>query len=222
MIEPGSAGTGGEAAAARRRPDGRSGPASSRTRRQSILSAALACFITAGYERTTVADIRCGAGATTGTLYHYFPGGKAQIAAALTLESLGGYQQGSATLLADESDAEAGVCAAVRYHLDWIAAHPGAARFLFADRPVEVDAVLATALADLNRGYFHLVNAWLDRQIQAGALRPLPRQVLYALWLGPAQQLGREYLAGGLRLPLDDAVHALAQATWHALCTSPD
>lgn len=47
--------------------------------RAELLEAARQCFTELGYERTTVAGILDRAGMARGALYHYFPGGKAEI-----------------------------------------------------------------------------------------------------------------------------------------------
>ncbi len=47
--------------------------------RAELLEAARECFTELGYERTTVAGILDRAGMARGALYHYFPGGKAEI-----------------------------------------------------------------------------------------------------------------------------------------------
>src|SRR5919106_12131 len=198
--------------------DGRVGKAASDRRRQSILDAALERFTTVGYGPTTVAEIRQRARVTTGSLYHYFPRGKADVAAAVHLDCLRRYQDPFLPCLdAAGGDAESGVRGAVRYHLEWIAANPWRARFLFSERPAEVRDGLRGGLAALNRDFFARVGEWLDRHVAAGALRPLPAQALYALWIGPAQQVGRQLLDGDLRGPLDDAIDILGDGAWRAL-----
>jgi AcrR family transcriptional regulator len=67
--------------------------------RSRILDAALACFLEAGYEQTTVARIRERSGVSNGTLFHRFPT-KEAIADALYLESMASFQDGLARLLA--------------------------------------------------------------------------------------------------------------------------
>jgi AcrR family transcriptional regulator len=47
--------------------------------RSELLEAARQCFTEVGYEDTTVAEILSRAGMARGALYHYFPGGKAEI-----------------------------------------------------------------------------------------------------------------------------------------------
>ena len=51
--------------------------------RAALVEAARACFTEQGYDATTVAAILERAGMARGALYHYFPGGKAEIFAAV-------------------------------------------------------------------------------------------------------------------------------------------
>lgn len=197
--------------------DGRAGPHASDQRRRAILNAALDRFLAGGYESTRLSDIRRTCGASTGTLYHYFPGGKAEIAAALTVEGLATYQARLLAGVTDHGDAEAGVRAGVLIHLAWIDDHRGLARFLFADRPPEVDAAAGPRLAELNRHFFGGLRGWMRPLIDAGVLAELPTQVLVALWVGPAQLVGRLHVTGQLRLPLAEAAPMLADAAWAAL-----
>src|SRR5207248_9187409 len=133
------------------------------------LAAALASFTENGYDRTTVGDIRTRARATTGTLYHYFPGGKAEIAAALHVDCLRRYQEGAGSFLDGlGDDAEAGIRGGVRYHLRWIAAHPDRARFLLSDRPTEVRDAMRPAMHHLNRRLFGRLVGLLVQQKAAG------------------------------------------------------
>ena len=57
-------------------------PEQHRARRLRILEAAVVCFATKGFERTTVAEICRAAGISSGSLFHYFPT-KAAIFAAV-------------------------------------------------------------------------------------------------------------------------------------------
>jgi AcrR family transcriptional regulator len=200
--------------------DGRAGAAASEQRRRSILEAALDVFTTVGYHATTAIAIRRRARVTTGSLYHYFPGGKPEIAAAVHVDSLRQYQTEFLPVLAAVGDdAEAGIRAGVRYHLDWIDAHPKRARFLFSDHPDEVGVALREFLRDANAEFFAAVGDWIDRHIDAGAIRPLPKQTLYALWVGPAQQIGRQLVTSQRRLRLRDTIDALSDGAWRAVRT---
>jgi AcrR family transcriptional regulator len=197
--------------------DGRMGPEASDRRRTTLVKAALKCFTDAGYERTCVSDIIGRAGATIGTFYHYFPRGKAQIAAAVQLRALAGYQSESLEVLKMHPGAREGIQAGVRNHLRWVSDHPLEAQFLFSSHPVDVRAELKSELSSLNRRYFQAVDDWLAGHVEAGLLRDLPRAVAYALWVGPAQQIGRQHVGGGLTVPLNEASNLLAEGAWEAL-----
>lgn len=202
--------------------DGRAGEAASDQRRRSILEAALEVFTTVGYQATTVAAIRQRARVTTGSLYHYFPGGKPTIAAAVHVDSLRQYQTEFLPVLAAVGDdAEAGIRAGVHYHLDWIEAHPKRARFLFSDQPQEVAAAIRQSVRELNAEFFAAIGDWIDRQIDAGAIRPLPERTLYALWVGPAQQIGRQLVSSQRQLRLRDTIDALSDGAWRAMRADP-
>lgn len=54
-------------------------PALPDERRDAILDAALACFVTQGFHGTAVPEISRRAGIATGTLYHYFPSKEAIV-----------------------------------------------------------------------------------------------------------------------------------------------
>src|SRR5258708_34242542 len=60
--------------------------------RQRILDVALACFLTSGYEQTTIARIRERSGTSNGALFHYFPS-KEAIAEALYTGAISSFQE---------------------------------------------------------------------------------------------------------------------------------
>ena len=62
-------------------------------RRRAILEAALECFTSYGFAKTTMDDIRVQANASTGSLYHHFRS-KEQLAAELYVEGIRYYEQG--------------------------------------------------------------------------------------------------------------------------------
>jgi AcrR family transcriptional regulator len=187
-------------------------------RRRAILDAALRCFVGRGYAATTIEDILRGSGASVGSVYHHF-GAKEGIAAALHLEALRDYQAGFLAVLDAASNAESGVRAIPVYHLDWVRAHPDQARFLFAERPPEVEQASASTLREMNRATFARVRAWLECQAAAGVLRRVPHGLFYVILLGPSQELSRLWLAGRLRVDLRQAQRELGEAAWAALRT---
>ena len=181
-------------------------------RRQTILDAALRAFTDKGVAAATVDDVRRLSGASVGSIYHHF-GDKEGIAAALYVDALRSYQEGFLAVLERERDAEPGVRALVRHHLRWVAQNSDAARFLLAGAPPGADE----ALAPLNRELFTATAEWFRRQTKAGKIRSMPRDLLYAALVGPAQEFCRHWLAGRMPSSMRTAERVLAQAAWDAL-----
>jgi AcrR family transcriptional regulator len=184
-------------------------------RKQAILDAALRSFTEKGVAAATVEDVRRLSGASVGSIYHHF-GDKEGIAAALYVEALRDYQQGYLEIVRRAPDAERGVRALVRHHLRWVAAHPDLARFLLAGPPPGA----AERLEPLNRELFAATAAWVDAEVGAGRMRRLPRDVLYTVLIGPAQEFCRQWLDGRTKTSMGSAERLLAQAAWDALRTA--
>jgi AcrR family transcriptional regulator len=198
------AASGAVSAAARKRPA--RPPARGR-----LLDAALARFVAEGALGATLEDIRRDAEVSTGALYHHFPD-KAALAAALYVELTADFQEGFLAELRAHPDAEQGVRAGVRFYLRWVSANRTAAAFLLGERPTK-DADLRVR----NRAFFAEVTAWWGTHVHYGALRELSFDLINALWLGPAQEYARHWVAGrGKRVP-SAVADELADAAWFAL-----
>jgi AcrR family transcriptional regulator len=190
--------------------------ASTRVRRRDILEAAQHLFVRDGVAATTVDGICERSGASVGSLYHHFPGGREAIAATLYLETLAEYQEGFLQELHRHRVPAAGIRATVRYYLRWVQEHREATRFLFRYGDLELQSRTDPSLAQLNRAFFTGIHAWAA---DAGAveLAGLPIDVAVAIWIGPSHQYARRWLAGGARTAIDDAAQMLADAAWGAL-----
>lgn len=184
--------------------------------RQRIIEGALRCFDRRGVLATTVDDVRRETGASVGSIYHHFAD-KEGLAAAVYVDGLAGYQEAFLSELDRHAGAEGGVRAIVAFHLRWCAANPTMARFLLArpDRSARLDAVLRA----INRRFFAGVLAWWKPHAASGALRDLPVDLVQALWLGPAQELCRHWLAHRTRTSPRRASDLLAEAAWLSLKT---
>jgi AcrR family transcriptional regulator len=185
-------------------------------RRETILQAALECFTERGFTATTVEEIRQRSGASIGSIYHHF-GGKEGIAAELYVEGLRGYQEGFLRAIETTDGAEAGIRSLVRHHLRWVEQNPSLAQFLMNRRETELLAATKARVRDLNRSFFPRVTAWVERWVEAGALRPLSADLREPVLLGPCQEFSRLWLAGRTRISLGRAERELADATWNAV-----
>ena len=190
-------------------------------RRRRILDASLELFLEVGVEAATIDDVRRRSGASVGSLYHRF-GNKEGIAAAVYVDALRHYQSEFVAALTRARDAGDGVRSAVRTHMRWIRENPDRAEFLFNVAGAGVRRACGTDLRDLNDEFFGVVEAWLHRYVDARELRALSTDMVYALWLGPSQELARLWLARGRRSALRTESTVLADAAWRALRTNPD
>src|ERR1700685_534381 len=99
--------------------------------RARILDTALACFVEAGYEQTTIARIRERSGVSNGALFHHFHT-KEAIADALHVEAIASFQAGLWELLARRPRSlRAAVRGTISHQLRWIEENDDRARFLY-------------------------------------------------------------------------------------------
>jgi AcrR family transcriptional regulator len=179
--------------------------------RERLLRAALVRFHDDGALSATLEDIRREAGVSVGTLYHYFPD-KAGLAAELYVELLGQFQDGFLAELRAHASAEEGVKAGVRFYLRWVSSNRAAAALLLGERP----RAHAT-LRDRNQRFFAEAMAWWQTHVHYGTLRDLPFDLIAALWLGPANEYTRHWVAGRARRVPAAAADVLADAAWLTL-----
>jgi AcrR family transcriptional regulator len=185
-------------------------------RRRQILEATLACFSEAGFDQTTMEDIRRRSGASTGSLYHHFTN-KEQLAAALYLEGLRNYQQGLLAELKRHKKARAGLTAIVRYHLTWVAEHTVWARYLFQMRHAESVATTEPLIVEQNQAFMAKVFEWIDPLVEKGEVKRLPRDLYLPMIIGSCHEFARLWLAGRTETETAKAAGALAQAVWTSL-----
>jgi AcrR family transcriptional regulator len=179
--------------------------------RDRLLRAALARFGEDGPLATTLEDIRREAGASVGALYHHFPD-KQALAAALFVELTRDFQDGFMRELRAHSRAEDGVKAGVRFHLRWVSANRAGATLLLGERPAG-----DSTLQEQNRRFFAETLQWWRTHVHYGVLRDLPFDLINALWLGPAHEYSRQWLAGRARRVPSTVAEVLADAAWQNL-----
>ena len=189
--------------------------------RTRILDAALACFLEAGYEQTTIARIRARSGVSNGTLFHRFPT-KEAIADALYVESIADFQEGLWRVLARrESSLRAAVRGTIAHQIEWIEANVERAQFVYTRGTLEGESPGSAELEELNRKLASAYQAWLQPLIERGAVRPMSMLVLNAVVTGPTHAIARRWLAGQVASPLSDYLDELADAACAALSGKP-
>jgi AcrR family transcriptional regulator len=181
-------------------------------RRTQILDAALKCFLERGYLATSIADIRRLSGASTGSIYHFFPN-KGALARALLTQAVAGWSA-AATVGAEDAGAEATIKASVAGLVRWGLRNPALVRFMdeirtlsssgeeFADVRQMLDAGQAAAEEHYRR--------WVAQ----GEVEPLAWPIAHSLMLGPAYNFIRLAAAGARA---NAAPELLAAAAWAAV-----
>jgi AcrR family transcriptional regulator len=178
--------------------------------RDRLLQVARRRFAVDGALVPTLDEVRREAEVSVGALYHHFPD-KPALAAAVYAQLIGEYQAGFLAMLRDHDTAEGGIRGGVAYHLRWVKQNRREARLLLGDR------LDSAALHDSNREFFAGVGDWWRPHHTYGVLRPMRLGVTAALWLGPAQEYSRYWIAGGEATMPTDAVEAFASAAWAVL-----
>jgi AcrR family transcriptional regulator len=178
--------------------------------RDRLLQVARRRFAVDGALTPTLDEVRREAEVSVGALYHHFPD-KPALAAAVYAQLMAEYQAGFVAMLRDQDTAEGGIRGGVAYHLRWVRGHRGDARLLLGDR------LDSAALRDSNRDFFGAVRDWWRPHHTYGALRPMRLGITAALWLGPAQEFSRYWMAGDDANMPRDVVETFATAAWMAL-----
>jgi AcrR family transcriptional regulator len=178
--------------------------------RDRLLAAALTRLQADGLVRVTLEDIRVEAGVSVGAMYHHFTD-KAALVDALYVELIGRFQAEFLAELREHASAEEGIKGGVRLYLRWVGHHRAEANVLVGYR---CDSV---ALRERNRAFFSETMAWWRTHVYYGSLRDLPFDVIQALWIGPAQEYTRHWLAGRAKRTPPAVAEVLADAAWHAL-----
>jgi AcrR family transcriptional regulator len=189
-----------------------------RARRDQILQAGLDLFLERGIGAATVGDILERSGSSIGSFYHHF-GGKADVAAALYLETLDGYKRSFVGEVRKHRRPRDGIEAAIRWHLRWTAANPDLATYLAHCRESEVTSLSEAKAQQINQTFYEALSQWLRPHFEAGEIKKLPADVYFALWMGPAIEFTRLWLMSRERDPrrLTRAESVLASAGWAAV-----
>jgi AcrR family transcriptional regulator len=182
-------------------------------RRESILEAALGCFLEKGYIATTINDIREASGATTGSIYHFFDG-KGALAMALLEDAMAGW---SGESQASSETADGVVKASAGGLVSWGLKNPELFRFTDEIRALSATAPEFAAIADsLAEGQGSL-SASYAKFVKSRKVKDLPWPVAHSLILGPAYNYLRLAATGRARVAAKRAAELVADAAWAAV-----
>ncbi len=182
-------------------------------RRESILDAALGCFLEKGYIATTINDIREASGATTGSIYHFFDG-KGALAMALLEDAVAGWS-GESTATSEAP--EAVIKASASGLITWGLKNPELFRFMDEIRTLAVTAPEFADIADtLAEGQGSVGSAY-SKFVKAKKVKDLPWPAAHSLILGPAYNFLRLATTGRARVAAKRAAEIFGDAAWAAV-----
>jgi AcrR family transcriptional regulator len=186
-----------------------------------ILDAALACFVDAGYEQTTIARIRERSGVSNGALFHQFPT-KEAIADALYVDAMASFQDGLWELLRRKPRSlRSAVGGVIGHQITWMEANPDRARFVYARGNLDWTTPAGAEVEQLNRKLAGAYREWMAPFVEAGQIRQMPMLVLTAVVAGPTHAIARRWLAGQVTGPLRSYQAHLTDAATAALTGTP-
>ncbi|WUI01722.1 TetR/AcrR family transcriptional regulator [Spirillospora sp. NBC_00431] len=170
--------------------------------RASLLEAARQCFTEQGYEATTVSAILDRAGMARGALYHYFPGGKREIFAAVFEMVDEAFHDRRDALFGLDSPL-ARIRAGIRLFLE-LCIEDDFARIILIDAPE-----IFPGQADRGSSY-ELLRAQLKEAAAAGELRAVQTEVMAVALYGAVRRSGEFVISAPDRArAAEEAAHAL-------------
>jgi AcrR family transcriptional regulator len=175
--------------------------------RTAILEAALRLAADRPLAALSTAELCRASGASNGSMFHHFPTREA-LAAALYARALGRFQQAVLAGLARTRTARGGFRALLNAHVEWVREHPVEARFLHELRHAGADDADIRAR---NHAFTAQLGGWLKARVDAGQIRPVPFEALFAQLFGPVQMLTRDWLKTGDAHKLRALAHDLAE-----------
>jgi len=186
-----------------------------RARKDSVLKAALDCFVRLGTDGTTIQDIQRAAGCSIGSIYHHF-GSKEGIAEELFLDGISRFNEGMLKRLRRCADAEESVRAVVGYYVEWSTRNRKLASYLHS-RDIDFSPEARARLKDIHRAYIRDVFTWFAPFVEAGQMRLLPAETYVPLISGPIQEYVRRWLSGHNARSPRKVREVFADAAWNAV-----
>lgn len=194
----------------------RSEPDRRKANRRRIMVHALACFDEMGLESTKIEDIRQRADTSIGSIYHHF-GNKDGLVAALYFAALDDQLALVQSAMESASTPREAVEALVRTYVSWVEQQPQLARFMFRARHAVAAGPRRDDLRERNKRRYGALLAWLERGVEAGVIRALPRELYASLLVGQAENYCRAWLSGRVKRAPTEHVDVLAECAWRSV-----
>jgi AcrR family transcriptional regulator len=191
-------------------------PGPRKAHKRLILTCALACFNELGIQATTVETIRERANSSIGSIYHHF-GNKDGLIAALFFAALDDQLTLTQPRMETAASAKDAIVAMVQTYLEWVTQQPELARFMSQARASVADGPFGNELLQRNKQRYGGLMDWLEKGVQEGSIRPLPRETYASLLIGQSENYCRAWLSGRVKTKPTDFVPVFTEAAWRSV-----
>ncbi|MFF4445802.1 TetR/AcrR family transcriptional regulator [Streptomyces sp. NPDC001502] len=182
---------------------------------EQVLDAALRLYASSGEAGLTLGAITSTSSVSSGSIYHHF-GSLDGVVAALALRSLEQLLKELGAALLQATDARSGVRAVVLAYLDFVQAHPDAARLVHSVTADRLGMARAREIRDTQEARLTPITLWIHAHQESGELASLPAPLIESLALGPVVAVVRRWLTVG-DLDLEEAARELPDRIWRSV-----
>ncbi|MCB8925311.1 MAG: TetR/AcrR family transcriptional regulator [Ardenticatenaceae bacterium] len=185
-------------------------------RQAAILTATLALVGEKGVTAVTMNDICTRSGASVGSVYHHFKDREGVLYALYRDCFADCFGQLRTAVLATH-EAQVGIEALVHTYLEWVAANPARAAFIYEASQGTLLRSYQAEIVAFKGAFYADIFAWMLPFVESGELLRLPPWAYDAIIMGPAHEFSRRWLGGMQELALDEAKNIIATAVWRAI-----
>ncbi|MAT98618.1 MAG: hypothetical protein CL608_15860 [Anaerolineaceae bacterium] len=185
-------------------------------RQAAVLDATLQLVSEKGVTAVTMSDICGRSGASVGSVYHHFKDREGVLYALYRNCFADCFDQLRSAVLS-KMTAQEGITALVHAYLDWVAANPSQATFIYEASQGTLLRSYAEEIAAFKGAFYTDIFAWMLPFVEAGELLRLPPWAYDAIMMGPAHEFARRWLGGMQELSMAEAKTIIAAAVWRAV-----
>ncbi|MFF4425692.1 TetR/AcrR family transcriptional regulator [Streptomyces sp. NPDC001549] len=182
---------------------------------EQVLDAALRLYSSSGEAGLTLGAITGASSVSSGSIYHHF-GSLDGVVAALALRSLEQLLKELGAALLQAADARSGIRAVVLAYLDFVQAHPDAARLVHSVTADRLGMARAREIRDTQEARLTPITLWIHAHQESGELAQLPAPLIESLAMGPVVAVVRRWLTVG-DLDLEEAARELPDRIWRSV-----
>jgi AcrR family transcriptional regulator len=185
-------------------------------RQAAILTATLELVAEKGVTAVTMKDICTRSGASVGSVYHHFKD-REGVLYGLYRDCFEDCFGELRTAVLATNEVQIGIQTLVHTYLDWVAANPAQAAFIYEASQGTLLRSYQPEIAAFKGAFYADIFAWMLPFVESGQLLRLPPWAYDAIIMGPAHEFARRWLGGMKEMGVDEAKNIIATAVWRAI-----